>query len=351
MKILHVVGARPNFMKLAPVYFSFAEKKIHQVVVHTGQHYSNNMSAIFFQELGLNEPDINMEIGSGSHAEQVAKIMLGFEKIVLEQKPSWVFVYGDVNSTVAAALVCSKLAIPVAHVEAGLRSFDRTMPEELNRIVTDQLSDLFLIPSMDANENLQKEGIDSKKIHFVGNVMIDTLIKYLDKPYQLQNRLPNQFGVLTLHRPSNVDDPVKLKTILEVLENITNQIPFIFPVHPRTRMQIEKLKFASNKNLIITDPLGYLEFINIIKNAKLIITDSGGIQEETTYLKIPCLTLRSNTERPVTVSIGSNTLIGDDYDLLLKNVSEILNNNYKKGEIPHFWDGKAAERITTIILA
>jgi UDP-N-acetylglucosamine 2-epimerase (non-hydrolysing) len=337
-------------MKLAPVHSNFAENKIPQLVVHTGQHYSKNMSGIFFQELGLNEPDINLEIGSGSHAEQVAKIMLSFEKVVLEQKPSWVFVYGDVNSTVAAALVCSKLSIPVAHVEAGLRSFDRTMPEELNRIVTDQLSDLFLIPSMDANVNLQKEGIDSKKIHFVGNVMIDTLMKYLNKPYQLQTKLPNQFGVITLHRPSNVDDSKKLRAIMEIIGHITNQIPLIFPIHPRTQTQIKKLKLPVNKNLIFTEPLGYLEFINIIKRAKFIITDSGGIQEETTYLKIPCLTLRSNTERPITVSVGSNTLIGDDYDLLLKSVSVILNGNYKKGEIPPLWDGSAAGRITKIIL-
>lgn len=350
MKIIHVVGARPNFMKLAPVYKAISNKKVKQIIVHTGQHYSSNMSDIFFKELDIPTANINLEVGSGTQAEQVAKIMIAFEKVVLLKKPDLVIVYGDVNSTLAASLVCSKLQVKLAHVEAGLRSFDASMPEEINRIVTDRLSDIYLTTSIDANSNLLKEGVSRKKIYFVGNVMIDTLIKFLGKKSSLKIDTPEKYAVVTLHRPSNVDDIKKLKSIISCLLEVSENIPIFFSVHPRTKEHLMSILKNKKSNITLLDPLGYIEFLNLVKNSKMVITDSGGIQEETTFLGIPCLTLRKNTERPVTVELGTNTLVGDDFKSLKKNVSNILNGKYKKGKIPKLWDGLASKRIADILV-
>ncbi|MDP8293127.1 MAG: UDP-N-acetylglucosamine 2-epimerase (non-hydrolyzing) [Candidatus Orphnella occulta] len=354
MLVLHVVGARPNFMKAAPVIEALSKKEnVFQLLVHTGQHYNTNMSDIFFDQLGLPEPDINLEVGSDSHAVQTANIMVRIESILLKEKPDIVVVYGDVNSTVAVAIVCAKLIIPVAHVESGLRSFDRTMPEEVNRILTDQVADLLFTPSIDGNENLLREGINPVKIHFVGNVMIDTLVRLLPKAKMptIKN-LPNDYALVTLHRPSNVDDPQMLVQILKALEEINSDIPIVFPIHPRTRKLI--LSFDINVDFMrgrMIDPVGYLEFLFLQKNATAVITDSGGIQEETTYLGVPCLTVRENTERPVTVDIGTNILVGQDMDRLCNEMSKILKGRPKKGAIPDFWDGKAGLRIADIIVS
>jgi UDP-N-acetylglucosamine 2-epimerase (non-hydrolysing) len=355
MKIIHVVGARPNFMKAAPVFRAIGRyAEIKQILVHTGQHYDINMSDIFFRQLGLPEPDINLEVGSGSHAVQTAQIMTGFENAVMKEKPDMALVYGDVNSTVAAALVCSKLGIRIGHVEAGLRSFDRTMPEEINRLLTDQISDLLFTPSIDGDENLKHEGIDPKKIHFVGNVMIDTLIRLLPmaKIDNLKSKkiADGRYALATLHRPSNVDQPEMLRKIVRTLEDIGDEIPIVFPIHPRTRKLMSDNNLDINhRGLSLIEPVGYLEFLALQKYATVVITDSGGIQEETTFLGVPCLTIRENTERPVTVSIGTNKLIGRDMSLLRIEVADILKGAAKKGGIPPLWDGKAADRIAEII--
>lgn len=354
MQILHVVGARPNFMKVAPVMAALAAYAgVEQTLVHTGQHYDTNMSDIFFQQLGLPEPDLNLGVGSGSHAEQTARIMVCLEKVLLEQRPDWVLVYGDVNSTLAASLVCAKLLIPVGHVEAGLRSRDRTMPEEINRLATDQFSDLLFTPSEDGNQNLLQEGIGAEKIFFVGNVMIDTLIRLLPQAKKAGSfDLPPRFGLVTLHRPSNVDEPGVLLQIIETLADISRKLPIFFPIHPRTRQRLASLAFqpASDSQLHLLDPVSYLEFLNLQRQATVIITDSGGIQEETTYLGVPCLTLRKNTERPVTVTYGTNLLIGQDMERLGEEVARILAGKAKQGRIPPLWDGKAGERIAEVIL-
>lgn len=359
MRLIHVVGARPNFMKIAPVYRALAAyPECEQIIVHTGQHYDVNMSDIFFQQLGLPEPEINLGIGSGSHAVQTAQVMMAFEKVVLEQQPNWVVVYGDVNSTVAASLVCAKLQIPVTHVEAGLRSFDRTMPEEINRLVTDQLSSLLLTPSLDGNQNLQREGIADEKVHFVGNVMIDTLIRFLPAAQagwaELKSRLalPDRFGLVTLHRPSNVDEPAMLTQILATLNEIAVDLPLLFPIHPRTRKQIATLQLAHlTTNLQLADPMGYLDFLALQAHAAVVYTDSGGVQEETTYLGTPCITLRMNTERPITISDGTNVLVGDDMALLRKESERILHGQRPALPPPALWDGKAGERIASILVA
>lgn len=356
MKIIHVAGARPNFMKVAPVIEAIrAHKGITQVLVHTGQHYDENMSQIFFQELGLPEPDINLEVGSGSHAVQTAQIMVRFENIVSEHRPDIVLVYGDVNSTAAAALVCSKTGITLGHVEAGLRSFDRTMPEEINRLITDQLSDFLFTPSRDGDENLLREGKPSDKIYLVGNVMIDTLIRLLPTARQRWEtcsldayKTYHQMCLVTLHRPSNVDDPVMLRTIFLTLEELGKTIPVVFPLHPRTRSRLNDLNI-SIENVHLVEPLSYLDFLALQTRATVIVTDSGGIQEETTFLGVPCLTIRKNTERPVTITLGTNILIGQDMDLLKNEVKKILSENSKKGGIPPLWDGKAGQRIAEII--
>lgn len=355
MTVLHVVGARPNFMKAAPVYRALADAGVPQILVHTGQHYDALMSDVFFESLQIPKPDESLNVGSGSHAQQTAAIISKFEPVVLARKPSIVLVYGDVNSTVAAALVCSKLDIPVAHVEAGLRSRDRKMPEEINRIVTDHLSDLLFTPSADGNENLAQEGVPAEKIFLVGNVMIDTLIQFLPQAENLYPALSDtlsldQFGLVTLHRPSNVDDGAVFLPMLKRLDELSEQLPLIFPVHPRTRDRWAVELKACNPRLRAIDPLGYLEFLALQKHAKVVITDSGGIQEETSFLGTPCLTLRENTERPITITNGTNVLIGHDWDAFGREFAKALRNNHKKSSQIPLWDGKASERIAEVLL-
>jgi UDP-N-acetylglucosamine 2-epimerase (non-hydrolysing) len=356
--ITHVVGARPNFMKVAPVMEALRSLPgIEQTLVHTGQHYDESMSRIFFVQLGLPEPDVNLGVGSGSHAAQVANVMVTFEQLVLSRRPDLVLVYGDVNSTVAAALVCAKLGIRVAHVEAGLRSSDRSMPEEINRLLTDQLSDVLFTSSVDGNENLVREGIPAGRIHFVGNVMIDTLVRLLPQANDLWKELSGRlrlddlcYALVTLHRPSNVDNSDALRRIVDTLVSLSAHLPIVFPVHPRTRARLAGLGPTGGIDGIrFLDPLGYLEFLSLQRHARMVITDSGGIQEETTYLGVPCITVRRNTERPVTVSVGTNYLVGEDMDLLRSTFAAILRNEGKRGAAPILWDGKAGERIAAAI--
>jgi UDP-N-acetylglucosamine 2-epimerase (non-hydrolysing) len=311
---------------------------------------------VFFQDLGIPAPDVNLQVGSGSHAQQTARIIAEFEPVVLEKKPDMVLVYGDVNSTVAAALVCAKLQIPISHVEAGLRSFDNAMPEEINRIVTDRLCDMLFTPSADGDKHLLHEGVAKDKIFLVGNVMIDTLVSLLPKAKQifpgLKQRLalPDRFGLVTLHRPSNVDDPRKLAKMFNSLGEISATIPLLFPVHPRTRQKLADAKLTPAKTLQLCDPLSYVEFLALQQNATVVITDSGGIQEETTYLRVPCITMRENTERPVTIEIGTNEIIGNDFDRLAKEVKRAVSGRWKRGNIPPLWDGKASDRIAEILV-
>lgn len=354
---VHIVGARPNFMKVAPVYRALAlHVGVEQRIVHTGQHYDLAMSQIFFEQLGLPVPDVNLDVRSGSHAKQTAEVMVRLEALLLEKRPDWLIVYGDVNSTVAAALVAAKLGVRVAHVEAGLRSNDRTMPEEINRLVTDQIADLLLTPSADGDANLLREGIAPGKIHRVGNVMIDTLLRLLPEarkllpPLRSALGIPGHYGLVTLHRPANADDSAKLRRILAALDEISVGIPLVFPVHPRTRKQIADLQVTFRPSFHFVEPLGYMEFLALQSATKLVITDSGGVQEETTYLGVPCLTLRSNTERPVTVEIGTNQLLGDDLDAVRAETAKILAGQGKRGGIPPFWDGNAAERIASLLV-
>src|SRR2546430_2241480 len=350
MQIMHVVGARPNFMKAAPVMRALGGyPRVRQILVHTGQHYDENMSDVFCTQLGMAPPDVNLGVGSGSHAQQTAEILRRLESVLLERKPDLVLVYGDVNSTVAAALACSKLLIPIGHVEAGLRSFDRTMPEEINRVVTDALADLLFTPSEDGDVNLCREGIAKDKVHRVGNVMIDSLVRLLPSTNHIStNGYPERFALVTLHRPSNVDDSGVLKRILESLLDVRDHLEVVFPVHPRTKKRILDLGLNVER-LFLTDPLPYIEFLALQRRAAVVITDSGGIQEETTYLGIPCLTLRDNTERPITVTMGTNVLIGQDRQKLLSELKKILAGNAKKGTIPPLWDGHAGERIATLL--
>jgi UDP-N-acetylglucosamine 2-epimerase (non-hydrolysing) len=350
MHILHVVGARPNFMKAAPVLHALRTRPgVRQTLVHTGQHYDRNLSDVFFSQLEIPDPDVNLGVGSGSHARQTADIMAGFEPVLLERKPDMVLVYGDVNSTVAAALVCSKLLVPVAHVEAGLRSFDRTMPEEVNRIVTDRLADVLFTPSEDGDANLLREGVSPSKIHRVGNVMIDSLVRLLPAATQCPaNGLPKRFVLVTLHRPSNVDDAETLKSILESLLNVSEQLEVVFPVHPRTRARIAEFGIGIDK-LHLLEPVPYIEFLALQRRATAVITDSGGIQEETTYLQVPCLTVRSNTERPITVTMGTNILVGQDSRKLTFELAAILEGRSKQGSVLPLWDGRAAERIADVL--
>lgn len=350
MHILHVVGARPNLMKVAPVLSGLKQyPRMKQTLVHTGQHYDSNMSDVFFQQLEIPAPDVNLGVGSGSHARQTAEIMTRFEPVVLERKPDLVLVYGDVNSTVAAALVCSKLLVQVGHVEAGLRSFDRGMPEEINRLVTDQLADHLFTPSDDGNRNLEHEGIPAGKVHLVGNVMIDSLVRLLPVAMKEKlNGLPDRYVLVTLHRPANVDDDRILKLILGYLLELNAQVKVVFPVHPRTRQRIADFGIDVRK-LDLREPLPYIQFLALQRRATAVVTDSGGIQEETTYLKVPCLTLRNNTERPVTVTMGTNILIGQDGGTLRAELAKILDGKQKAGTIPPLWDGHAGERIAEIL--
>jgi UDP-N-acetylglucosamine 2-epimerase (non-hydrolysing) len=362
-RILHVVGARPNFMKVAPIVRALAREPAHfsQLLVHTGQHYDANMSDIFFQELELPTPDINLEVGSGSHAQQTAQVMQRFEPVLLDYRPDWVLAPGDVNSTLACSLVAVKLGIKVAHVEAGLRSFDRTMPEEINRLLTDQISDLLLTPSRDGDENLLREGIPPERIHFVGNVMIDTLVRLLPKAEARWPALRDQHGLdryllVTLHRPSNVDDATTLARIMAALRELSQEIAVIFPVHPRTRVRLAQLEGAEPKSKIqspkLLDPLGYLDFLALQSHAALVLTDSGGIQEETTYLGVPCLTARPNTERPVTITHGTNRLVASTEEALVEAARAALQQprtDATPATRPELWDGQAAERIVEVL--
>ncbi len=360
MKILNVVGARPNLIKMAPLVAEMAKHdRIEQRLLHTGQHYSENMSRVFFEELGLPEPDIYLGVGSGSHAWQTAQVMLGFENVCQELEPDLVVLVGDVNSTLACSLTAAKLWIRVAHVEAGLRSFDRRMPEEINRIVTDALSDLLFTTSRDADQNLLHEGIDPAKIFFVGNVMIDTLLKHRRRAAEsdVLARLglsAQGYALMTLHRPSNVDEEETLRGILAAVEELQARLPLVFPVHPRTRKNLEAFGLdewlASMQQLIVTEPLGYLDFLCLMDRARLILTDSGGIQEETTILGVPCLTLRENTERPVTVTDGTNQVTGSSKERILEASLAVLEGRGKPGRTPELWDGRAAERIVQTIL-
>ncbi len=355
MHVLHVVGARPNFMKAAPVMAALGRREgVRQSLVHTGQHYDANMSDIFFRQLEMPKPDVSLEVGSGSHAVQTAEIMIKFEATLLERKPDLVLVYGDVNSTVAAALVAAKLRLPIGHVEAGLRSFDRDMPEELNRIVTDQLADVLFTPSADGDENLANEGIARERIVCVGNVMIDTLIRLLPKAKMPSlDGLNGDYALVTLHRPSNVDDPAVLRRILSALVEISTRCTIVFPLHPRTRQRIESLgeDLSANGQIIPLDPVGYTDCLALQRNARMVITDSGGLQEETTFLGVPCLTMRENTERPITIDVGTNTLVGTDVNRLKWKAFRILNGDVQPGRVPELWDGCASERIAEVVLS
>ncbi len=342
-------------MKVAPVLNALkAHRHVVQMLVHTGQHYDANMSDVFLEQLGIPAPDVNLAVGSGTHARQTAEIMTRLEPVILAAKPDVVLVYGDVNSTVAAALVCAKLGIHVGHVEAGLRSFDRTMPEEINRLLTDQLAEMLFTPSEDADVNMRKEGIAAEKIFRVGNVMIDSLVRLLpiarcqNDHRQNHNGLPERYALVTLHRPSNVDDGAVLKSILQSLLALNRDLAVVLPAHPRTRQRISDFGLKADQ-LRLLDPLPYLEFLALQSRAQVVITDSGGVQEETTYLGVPCLTLRENTERPITVSLGTNVLVGRDPGKLRSELSLVLAGKQKKGTIPPLWDGHAGERIASVI--
>ncbi|MBC7327426.1 UDP-N-acetylglucosamine 2-epimerase (non-hydrolyzing) [bacterium] len=362
MKIIEVVGARPNFMKIAPLYKAMEELsiemkgQIQQLLVHTGQHYDVNLSDVFFRDLELPPPDIYLGVGSGTHAEQTAKIMLSFEKILLKNVPDLVVVVGDVNSTLACALCAVKLHIPIAHIEAGLRSFNRRMPEEINRLLTDAISDFLFTPSQDANENLLREGISQEKIFFVGNIMIDSLLMLKDKweSSDILNKLgieEKSYAVLTLHRPANVDEERDLKELLEIMNEVSSFIPIIFPAHPRSLKAMERfnLKSLLGDNIRVIQPLGYVDFVKLVKESLFVLTDSGGVQEETTFLAIPCLTLREETEWVVTVELGTNEVVGRDRRKIFSSVERILSGKWKTGNIPPLWDGKTAQRIVNII--
>lgn len=359
-KILCVVGARPNFMKIAPIMEAMqGHSRLEPVLLHTGQHYDQAMKDAFFHQLGIPEPDVDLGVGSGSHAIQTAQIMQRFEPVLDQVSPLAVLVVGDVNSTIACGLVASKKGVPLIHVEAGLRSYDRAMPEEINRVLTDQISDLLFTTERDARENLIREGIPEDRVHFVGNVMIDALFKNLKLAVPAASvveshgfSLPGKFAVLTLHRPANVDDAETLAGLLEVLVKASHKIPILFPCHPRTSGMIDRHQLHSilaEGKVTLLPPLGYLEMIGLVSSADLVLTDSGGLQEETTALGIPCITLRENTERPITVTEGTNTIVGRDPDKIIGSVDEVLSSGGKRGRIPELWDGKAAHRIVDII--
>ncbi|MBW2185999.1 MAG: UDP-N-acetylglucosamine 2-epimerase (non-hydrolyzing) [Deltaproteobacteria bacterium] len=364
MKIINVVGARPNFMKMAPIIEAMNQypDKIEHKLVHTGQHYDEKMSQSFFNDLGMPKPDINLEVGSGSHAEQTAKIMIAFEKVCLQENPDLVIVVGDVNSTMACTITAKKLGIKVAHVEAGLRSRDMSMPEEINRLCTDILCDYLFTTDHFADENLATEGISDDKVFFVGNVMIDTLMKH--RVMAAQSAFGEQLGLtcgeyatLTMHRPGNVDNKQVLQGILEALKEISTRVPIVFPIHPRTKKMAEQFglsHFFNNGDKVegiwITEPLGYLEFLNLNMNAKLVLTDSGGLQEETTVLGVPCITMRPNTERPITCEVGSNIMVGNSKEKILQETFKVLDGEGAKGNIPDRWDGKSAERIIKVLI-
>jgi UDP-N-acetylglucosamine 2-epimerase (non-hydrolysing) len=365
--LLCVVGARPNFMKMAPIMKAFAalDTRVDVKLVHTGQHYDVAMNHQYFEALGIPSPDINLEVGSGSHAVQTADVMKKFEPALDEVKPTAVLVVGDVNSTIACALVAAKKGVPVIHVEAGLRSGDRAMPEEINRVLTDQISDLLFTTEESGQANLEREGIPSSRIQFVGNVMIDTLHHNLDRAIAAAQIAadagrpgfadgPQGYAVLTLHRPSNVDDPETLKALLETAVRISERTPVVFPAHPRTRSMIDKAglnHLLDRSSLLLLPPMGYLEMLGLMKGARVVLTDSGGIQEETTALGVPCITLRHNTERPITAEEGTNTIVGNNPDRIMAAYEDVITHGGKAGRIPRYWDGRAAERIAAATLA
>jgi UDP-N-acetylglucosamine 2-epimerase (non-hydrolysing) len=353
--VIHVVGARPNFMKVAPVMDALrGDPRVRQVLVNTGQHYDESMAGGFLKELQLPTPDRDLGVGSASHAVQTAKVMIAFEEICLADRPDLVVVVGDVNSTLAASLVAAKLVIPIAHVEAGLRSRDRYMPEEINRIVTDRVADLLLTPSRDAGENLRAEGTPEERIHFVGNVMIDTLRRHLPLATldRVRHRIPigdGPYAVLTLHRPSNVDEHETFSSILGAVRHVASRMPVVFPVHPRTRNRLGEFKLGAELDgTILTEPLGYIDFLALTSHASLILTDSGGLQEESTALGIPCLTLRENTERPVTVTDGTNRVVGTKTEDIVAGVEQALTATAPQ-RMPELWDGHAADRVATVL--
>lgn len=362
--ILCVVGARPNFMKIAPVIRAMksASNPIPVKLLHTGQHYDQQMNSQYFESLGIPDPDINLDVGSASHAVQTAEIMRRFEPVLDQEQPAAVLVVGDVNSTLACALVAAKKGVAVLHVEAGLRSFDRTMPEEVNRVLTDQISDLLFTTEKSARENLLREGVSDSSIHFVGNVMIDTLRYSLERAVPAAHTLgqhgaPAQwaqkgYAVLTLHRASNVDNPVTLRALLSTVAEVSERVPVVFPVHPRTRARIEQTGLGAmlkTPSMIALQPLDYLEMLGLMRTAKVVLTDSGGIQEETTALGVPCITLRDNTERPITAEEGTNTIVGLDHARILSVVDDVLRTGGKAGRVPDLWDGRAAQRIVSVL--
>ena len=356
--VILVVGARPNFMKIAPLHAELARRGVSQLLLHTGQHYDAAMSKIFFEELGMPRPDVYLGVGSGTHAEQTSRVMVEFEQVCFEHKPAFVVVVGDVNSTLACALVCAKLWIPVAHVEAGLRSGDWRMPEEVNRVVTDRIANHLLTPSPDADVNLLAEGVAPERITLVGNIMIDTLLIHLERARETDvlARLgvaAGEFAVLTMHRPSNVDDPEVFARILTALETVGQRVPIVFPVHPRTAQRAEEFglqaRLESAPGMILCPPLGYLEFQGLTSQAALVLTDSGGLQEETTALGIPCITMRENTERPITVEQGTNVVVGSDVDKIVAEAMRACDGGGKVGRVPDLWDGCTAGRVADVI--
>ena len=359
INVMCICGARPNFMKVAPLAQAFAANGgIRSSIIHTGQHYDEKMSDLFFKQLAIPTPDVNLEVGSGTHAQQTAEIMKRFEPVVVKRHPDFVLVVGDVNSTIACTLVAAKLGIRTVHVEAGLRSFDRTMPEEVNRILTDSISDLLMVSEPSGVTNLSREGVPPSRVHLVGNVMIDTLLKNKAQANESDileqlNIEAKHFSVLTLHRPSNVDDVESMSRILDALEQIAVRMPIIFPVHPRTRMNLSKLglepRIDQNPRLRLIEPLGYLQFLKLMSESAMVLTDSGGMQEETTILRVPCLTLRDNTERPITVEQGTNILVGTDPGRIVEEAEKIVADGGKCGNVPDLWDGSAAQRITEVI--
>lgn len=355
MKVLHVVGARPNFMKAAPVLRAAEKYGAEQILVHTGQHYDENMSQVFFDELNIPRPHINLDVGSASHAAQTGQVMIEIEPVLTEHEPDVVLVYGDVNSTAAAAMVASKLPPHVGHVEAGLRSYDRTMPEEINRVVTDHIADFLFTPSRQGGENLRAEGIAGEKIHFVGNVMIDTLVRLLPRAREREilgtlGLERGEYVLVTLHRPSNVDEPGRLGKLVRTLERIGGETPVILPAHPRTTGRLHEFGIDVDEGrLRVIEPVGYLDFLGLQSGAGAVITDSGGIQEETTYLGVPCFTVRPNTERPVTIQQGTNTLVGSRVEELEQLVRDALNTHVESHEPPEYWDGRASHRIAAIL--
>jgi UDP-N-acetylglucosamine 2-epimerase (non-hydrolysing) len=357
MKLLVVAGARPNFMKIAPLMWDLGQRAgVTATLVHTGQHYDQRMSQLFFEELKIPRPAVDLGVGSGSHAAQTAEVMKRFEPVVLEHRPDAVVVVGDVNSTLACTLTAVKLGVPVAHVEAGLRSFDRTMPEEINRILTDTISRWLFVSEPSGVTNLRREGIPDDRIYLVGNVMIDTLLACRDLSRQspilrtlgLEGR---PYAALTLHRPANVDDPAVFAGLMRAIARIQRELPIVFPVHPRTRKALEASDLESLPALILTEPLGYLDFMRLLAEARLVLTDSGGVQEETTVLGVPCLTLRNNTERPVTVAQGTNTLVGLDPERILDASARVLAEPPRPARVPDLWDGRAARRIVDVLTA